>query len=226
MQYMGSKNRIAKHLVPIIQSYITDGTKGYLEPFVGGANVIDKIKHDNKIGCDIHKELIALLKESQTDRKFPQTISEDEYIRVKNNPIEYEDWYVGFVGFFGSFGAKFFGGFARRYNEDGSMQDVPSQAIRSYLKQVPCLKSIKFLHKSFTDLPLDKISGYVIYCDPPYEGTTSYKTNRFPHVEFWDWVRGASINNIVLVSEYNAPEDFDCIWEKNTRQGCRWVNNK
>lgn len=36
MKYVGSKNRIAKDLVPIIQSYINKDTKGYLEPFVGG----------------------------------------------------------------------------------------------------------------------------------------------------------------------------------------------
>ena len=47
MKYVGSKNRLAKELTPIIQSYITDDTKGYLEPFVGGANMIDKIECNN-----------------------------------------------------------------------------------------------------------------------------------------------------------------------------------
>lgn len=36
MRYVGSKNKLSKDLVPQIQSYITDSTKGYLEPFVGG----------------------------------------------------------------------------------------------------------------------------------------------------------------------------------------------
>lgn len=39
MKYVGSKNRIAKYIAPIIQSYIDDmGDKcnGYWEPFVGG----------------------------------------------------------------------------------------------------------------------------------------------------------------------------------------------
>ncbi|WP_217959426.1 DNA adenine methylase [Acutalibacter muris] len=37
MKYVGSKSRIAKHIVPIIQSYIdkTDANF-YLEPFIGG----------------------------------------------------------------------------------------------------------------------------------------------------------------------------------------------
>ena len=44
MKYMGSKNRLSKELAPIIQSYVDKGCSGYLEPFVGGANMIDKIK--------------------------------------------------------------------------------------------------------------------------------------------------------------------------------------
>ena len=37
LKYMGSKSRIAKYIVPIIQKYIDDNevTK-YVEPFVGG----------------------------------------------------------------------------------------------------------------------------------------------------------------------------------------------
>ena len=37
---MGSKNRLCKEIVPIIQSYVNN-SNGYLEPFVGGANVIE-----------------------------------------------------------------------------------------------------------------------------------------------------------------------------------------
>jgi site-specific DNA-adenine methylase len=38
MKYVGSKNRLAKDLVPIIQSYIDDNhITNYWEPFVGGA---------------------------------------------------------------------------------------------------------------------------------------------------------------------------------------------
>ena len=42
MKYMGSKNRLSKELVPIIQKYIdSNNSKLYIEPFVGGANIID-----------------------------------------------------------------------------------------------------------------------------------------------------------------------------------------
>ena len=50
---MGSKSRIAKHIVPIIQRYIDENNiKKYYEPFVGGANIIDKIDCPKKNWID------------------------------------------------------------------------------------------------------------------------------------------------------------------------------
>lgn len=211
MQYVGSKGRLCKEIIPIIQSYIKSDTKGYLEPMVGGANVIDKINHHNRVGCDINEYLIELLKYSQSN-ELPKTITEDEYLKVKNNKESYPKWYVGLVGFCGSFGAKFFGGFARRYNDDGSIFDVPQQAINSLRKQN--LKDIKFKTLSFMDLPKDKLKGYVIYCDIPYRDTTKYSTQSFPYEDFYKWCIELSKNNTVLISEYNMPSEFECIWSK------------
>lgn len=232
MQYVGSKNRLSKELAPIIQSYIDENTKGYLEPFVGGANMIDKIKCKKKIGCDIHKELIALLKYSQ-ENELPETITEEEYKKVKNNRDDYDDWYVGLVGFCGSFGAKYFGGFARRYNKDGSIFDVPRQAINSLKRQSKQdrFRDVEFLNCSFLDLPKDKIKGYVIYCDIPYRGTTKYKTEEFPYEEFYKWANEMAKDNTVLISEYNMPEKlFNCIYSKDLKtslgSGVNGDNNK
>lgn len=62
MKYVGSKSRIAPAIVPIIQDYIDkSGTGTYIEPFVGGANVIDKIKAEYRVGFDKNGYLIALL---------------------------------------------------------------------------------------------------------------------------------------------------------------------
>ena len=122
MRYIGSKNRLSKEIVPIIQSYIKSDTKGYLEPFVGGANLIDKIQCTNKIGVDIHEELIELLKYVQEfSSLLPERILESTYNDVKNNKEKYEKWYLGLVGFCSSFGAKYFGGYARDSKEDNKM---------------------------------------------------------------------------------------------------------
>ena len=53
---MGSKSRIAKYIVPIIQKCIDDNNlETYIEPFAGGCNVIDKIKCKSRYGYDKNK---------------------------------------------------------------------------------------------------------------------------------------------------------------------------
>jgi DNA adenine methylase len=39
-----------------------------------------------------------------------------------------------------------------------------------------------------------------------------YDGREFNNEEFWDWVRTRDYP--VYVSEYNAPDDFICIWQK------------
>lgn len=136
MKYVGSKARLSKQLAPIIQSYIDgmgDKCNGYWEPFVGGANMIAKIKFSHKYGSDSHKYLIALLQHIQqmTD-DLPDTIAEDEYAAVRTNPNAYADWYVGLVGFC-TFGAKWFGGYPRGFKADGvTPRDITNEAIRKH----------------------------------------------------------------------------------------------
>lgn len=217
MWYVGSKNKLSKELVPLIQSYITADTKGYLEPFVGGANLIDKIDCSNKVGCDIHEELIELLQYAQTNHEdIVDIISEEEYKYTKDNKEDFPKWYVGLVGFCATFGAKYFGGYARA-KSDKFAGEKTCMAIKNLKKQAPNLQNIKFLNKSFTELPKDKIKGYVIYCDPPYRNTTKYKTEKFPYEEFYKWCKELSIHNVVLISEYNMPDEFECIWQKDVK---------
>lgn len=215
MIYMGSKKRISKELVPIIQNYITENTVGYIEPFVGGANIIDKIKCDNRYGFDVHKQLIELFIKLQNDIDgIPNEIPYEEYMEVKNNKENYEDWYLGLVGFLGSFGAKYFGGYAR-HNKDDFTEQIQRGSIKNLKKQYDDLKDVKFECKDFREIK--DIKGYVIYCDPPYKGATKYSTKEFPYDEFYNWCREMSKDNVVLISEYNMPEDFKCIWQKDNK---------
>jgi site-specific DNA-adenine methylase len=224
MRYMGSKNRLSKELVPIIQSYITEDINGYLEPFVGGANVIDKIKHNNKYACDINEYLIELLVKSQKDvSDFPSFLTEEDYHNVKNNMEKYEKWYVGLVGFMATFGNKFFGGVAR--NKTKTINDYYNESVKCLIKQASNLKDIIFECRSFETIN-PNISNFVIYCDPPYRGTTKYKTEEFPYEIFYDWCRKMAKNNVVLISEYNMPSDFKCIWSKEVKVQINSKRNK
>ena len=217
MKYVGSKNRLSKQIAPIIQRYIDelgDSCKGYWEPFVGGANMIDKIKCDNKYGSDTHRYLIALLQHIQlTVNDIPKTISKEEYVSVRNNPNLYPDWYVGLVGFCASYNGKWFGGYANGVKTKiGTIRNYTDEAITNLIKQAPTLKNIHFKCKDFRNI--NNIHGYVIYCDPPYHDTTKYSTEDFPYDEFYDWCKHMTrIGNIVLISEYYMPDGFQCIWE-------------
>ena len=179
--------------------------------------MIDKIKHKKRIGCDIHKQSIELLKYAQEhETELPERILENEYKEVQQNKENYPDWYLGLVGFCASFGAKYFGGYARDSKGDNSRK-WSAGAIRNLKKQIPNIKDVKFINLNFQAIPLKKIKNYVIYCDIPYRGTTKYATNSFSYEEFYEWVKVASMNNTVLISEYSMPDDFTCIWQKETK---------
>ena len=68
MVYMGSKRKYAQYIVPILQRTIDkNNINTYIEPFVGGANIIDKIKCENRYGYDRSDTLIALLQTAAND---------------------------------------------------------------------------------------------------------------------------------------------------------------
>lgn len=176
--------------------------------------MIDKIRCEKRIGNDIHKELIAMWKELQKGWNPPNHITEEEYASVRDNKSNYPDYYVGYVGYHATFGSKYFAGYARSFKADGiTPRDQSNEAYRNTIKQIPYIMDVEFINADYKDL---NIENAVIYCDPPYQGTTKYAINEFNYDEFWDWCRKKSKNNIVFVSEYNAPNDFECVWSKES----------
>jgi DNA adenine methylase len=215
MKYMGSKNRIAKHILPIMLAD-RKPEQWWVEPFVGGANIIDKVK-GNRMGGDSNKYLIALLKELQTQVPFnPPHIGEKEYNDIKKNKEQYPDWLVGYAGFNLSFAAKFFGGYRRdkaglrNYENEAHQNRLARQNL---LAQQNLLVGVNFVCSDYRDIALP--SNSIIYCDPPYKGTTKYKDG-INHEDFWQWCREKAIQgHIIYVSEYIAPDDFECVWLKD-----------
>lgn len=209
MVYMGSKNRLAKELIPIITADLEEGM-WYVEPFVGGCNMIDKVQHPLKLGADSNEYLIALLQYVQAGGVLPEFIDKDEYLRVKANPDGYDKWYTGFCGFIASRNGVFFSTYAGICNTKQGERNYLREKRNNLLKQD--LSGIKLECCSYDELVIPDNS--VIYCDPPYQATTSYK-DAFDSAKFWDWVRAKSrAGNKVYVSEYAAPDDFRCIWSK------------
>ena len=220
MVYLGSKSRIAKYIVPIIQSYIDDyNIDTYIELFVGGANVIDKIKCEKRIGYDINDELIALLKCIQSDKAIsiaPEDCSFEHYKDVrenrKNNGNKYSKEYTALIGFCASYAGRYFdGGYGR---DRKSKRNMYVERLANLKKQAPLLNNIIFNTLNYIDLDISQYNNCLFYLDPPYKGVMQYGKYEINYDDFYNFCRKLSKNNIVIISEYYMPDDFVCIWER------------
>jgi len=208
MKYMGSKNRIAKHILPVMLK--ERGQRTWVEPFVGGANVIDKVQ-GNRIGNDNQEYVIALYKALQNGYIPPKEVTSDFFFEVKNNKDKYPKELVGYLGTQLTFGCEWWGSF-RRDNIGKRKYDL--EAYNNVMKQQPNLIGIEFVCGDYRDLEIPPNS--LIYCDPPYRGVRKYVGNvKFDSDVFWVVCRNWSkLGHIVFVSEYEAPRDFECVWSK------------
>lgn len=231
---MGSKSRIVKYIVPIIQKYIDENNiQKYVEPFVGGANVIDKINCKEKFGFDKNKYLIALLKRVRDEEVLYEEVSKELYDKARTafntgNTSEFEDWEMGNIGFLASFNGRWFdGGYANpgyeKTKNGARLRNYYQEAKNNLLSQAPNLKDIHFGVSDYKDsIDLSYDSSMLIYCDPPYQGTKQYSNaTQFNYTDFWNTMRLWSQSNIVLISEQNAPDDFECIWSQEVSRSIK-----
>jgi len=216
IQYFGGKTRTAKDIVQCLNNY-RKPNQNYIEPFVGGGIILSKIT-DKRIAYDKHPYLIAMYKELQNGWIPPDNITKEEYYYIKNNKDE-KPHLTGFVGFGCSFAGKWFGGYAS--NSRGDNYCLNSK--NSILRKMNTLNDVHFEVADYKDLIF---KDCLIYCDPPYQGTTQYGlVGEFNSMEFWEIIRRWSEDNTVIISEYNAPDDFKCVWEKRTKTEIRNSNN-
>lgn len=209
MKYMGSKARYAKELLPIILANRKEG-QWYVEPFVGGANMIDKVE-GNRIGADYNEYLAEMWKAVSSGWNPPEIITEELYKDIKVNKGNYSKELVAYVGFALSYGAKWFSGYRK---DSVGKRNYSSESYRGAMRQFPLLRNVDFRHSSYQDLKIPDNS--IIYCDPPYKNTVEYKAvESFNHEPFYEWCRHKhKEGRQVFVSEYHMPEDFICVWSK------------
>ena len=210
MKYMGSKARIAKDILPLILDGRAAG-QVYVEPFVGGANIIDKVTGP-RVGGELNKYIAAMWIALESGWVPPIYITKEQYAHIRDNKDHYPPSIVGYVGICCSYSGKWFGGYAGVVQTKGGTRDYMLEAHRNVMKQVANLRGVVFKQASYDMLEIPDSS--IIYCDPPYANTTNY-SSLFDSERFWGWCRAKSKEgHRVFVSEYNAPGDFLCIWEK------------
>lgn len=142
-----------------------------------------------------------------------------------NKTQEFTDWELGNIGFLASYNGRFFdGGYAKPVYEklkNGKQRyrDYYQEAKNGILQQQDNLQGVYFETKDYRELsPVN----CVVYCDPPYQQTKQYaNATTFDYKEFWEIMREWSKNNIVLISEQQAPEDFECIWEQQVSRSIK-----
>lgn len=221
---MGSKRRILKDILPIMlnEAEKNNITK-WIEPFVGGANVISKVPTNyERIGYDVNKYLIALYNHiNNYGFTFEENISKqlysdvrDYYNRNFNSENVYDDAFIGWVGFMASANGRFFdGGYSGiSKTKHGTVRNYISESIRGLKKEAPLLTNIDFRYSCYSNL---SFNNALIYCDPPYANVKQYSNFNFDKNIFIEWCKEQSKNNIVFVSEYELP--FKCIWQKELK---------
>ena len=91
MKYMGSKARIAKEIIPILEdAFVKNNCIDFIDACGGGGNLIDKVKFtSNKYMYDVNDYLIEMFKHFQDNEIDVPFIDKDQYNDIKNNKEKY-----------------------------------------------------------------------------------------------------------------------------------------
>lgn len=222
---MGGKSRIAKKIAEVILERTPEHSGTYWEPFVGGGAMASRMgKHFERANySDIHPDLMMMWESLFAGWQPPTEVSYDLYqeLRYADEPSALR----GFVGFGGSFGGRWFEGYARGgKNANGQPRNHQAESARAVLKDIEGMKAKQHTtfacHSAFDIQPQ---SGDIVYCDPPYAGTKNYsRTDKMDHELFWDTVQSWAEKGVhVFVSEYEAPDGWECVWEQELRSSVR-----
>ncbi len=213
MRYLGGKSKTAKAIMAhIIGAVPTPERRTLYEPFIGGGAMTAVLAPHFKRVCasDLHPDLVLMWQALLAGWKPPESITEEEYRIYKNlAPSSMR----GFVGFAGSFGAKWFTGIGRGVLPNGTPRNYYAESKRSLLRDVALMQAnTKVVLSDYRKLK--PRAGNVVYCDPPYAGTTSYAMG-FNNEEFWATMdRWHDAGALVFVSEYKAPPGWTKIWSE------------
>jgi DNA adenine methylase len=225
MRYQGAKTKIIKPIKEIIET-VCPKDYTFIDLFMGGANVIANIDIKKKIGNDINELMVELWNETKKGSFIPpHELTKEEYYNMKHDALYcncniYPKSLLGYVSCACSFGGGHWNGYAG-YNPKKN-EDHIKEAYNGFNKQVKNflhLETTKFTNKNYDEIrtPLKSF----IYCDPPYRNTKGYRVE-FDNERFDDFVRReVKKGKIFLISEYEMPDDFICIWSKERQNAMK-----
>jgi len=219
MQYFGGKQRTAAKLAAFMRPYV-EARGAYVEPFVGGAAMMAAQPASVRVGGDANAALVVMWEALANGWTPPTTVTKAEYDAANRERCP-DDPLTAFIGFGLSFAGKWFGGYAR----GGERRNYAANAASSLKKKLRGLAGVRWHAGDYRTCPLPP--GAVIYCDPPYAGTTQYgAVAAFDWNVFWAWCLARHREGFaVFVSEYAAPPGFRVAYELPTRTDIRTKAN-
>ena len=151
-----------------------ENAKTFVSLFCGGCAIETKLAphFENVICNDLHLYLIAMYQALQNGYDLPENISEEQYRYIREHKDE-DKALTGFVGFGCSFGAKWFGGYARNKKGD----NYAKQGRNAIMRDIENLKTAKFTCTDYRSVDIP--DGSIVYADPPYVGVTGYSKGEF-----------------------------------------------
>lgn len=223
MRYLGGKARTRNEICAYLNMVRQPG-QPYWEPFVGGGWVLEKIKGQPTYASDANEALIAMWQALQDGWEPPSVVTETMYLEAKAGM--YEPALTAFIGFGCSFGGKWFAGYAGF--DKRNRRNYAQNSFNSLTRKINKFGDIcHFFAADFLTCHAPD-ANCLIYCDPPYENTTAYgAVPPFDHAKFWERVRWLEKRgHTVIVSEYQAPNDFSPVLEIITRTDMDTINGK
>ena len=222
-KYYGGKHRYASKMIPILEKY-SNGHKMYIEPFCGWGSVlsliVDKNIFEQHIASDANESVVMFLYETSQGLFVPPTdVSKEtfETLKCEKTPSALQ----AFVGICYSFEGIWFRHYA--VNGDPKHFATREQFPEKLMRRITKLKDVEFKCAKYQEYA--DFEGCFFYLDPPYKKRTEkYKYNDdscipFDTDEFWEFARKLSEKNTVIVSEYEAPDDFEEIWSNSGNRG-------
>lgn len=219
MLYLGGKAHVAARLRRAMEPYLREHGHVVWEPFCGGLNVSRELTDCTGLLSDAHPALIALYTSYRAGWRPPATVTRADWERARDLPDH--DPLKAFAGF----GCSRLGDYFSGYHNPGSRQklsgpqagtwshDNPARAAAEGLSVLKRLTGFSIARHDFLAV-VPCAMACLIYCDPPYAGTTGYSgVSAFNHQRFWHRCQEWAAHTTVLVSEQSCPVPHTVVWQ-------------
>lgn len=171
---------------------------------------------ENKTTDDFLKLLVNSFGNQKKYYMYPKGISDLKYNLAKEI-IEKHDVFSGY---------KQTETYKRAIEQPKQLERLVQLEQLGQLERLERIDEVKATNKSYQDF--SKVSGAILYLDPPYEGTRQegYEgvSSSFDSQEFYDWAFEMAKTNIVIISSYSiSDERFEVVYSfdkaRSTIQG-------